>query len=489
MSTRQQVGNLLIRFLAIACITATSVIALPRGSSTCVKFIAPRPGTLISSPACTIRAEACPVARAMEFRAVFYRADGTTRDTLSLGKLTRPPYRVVWSLANVPNQLGEGATILAYPEFDSGEVGLTRLAGVFLAHNAFERPSYDASRISGMGSEGAEHAAELNATDASARGRARMYWDDGNLVFAVTVEDVSYRATLPETVLRNTVVEVLIDQSQTPLAYPSDSVLALRMPLLGEIQRRRYRPQFLADGEGGIGTKLEPYTQHHSVKTAEGRGWKVVCLIPQSYLGQNVPETIRANIIARIPRSDSTQTILSWTGSSPQEMYAPLRWGTVTLRAKPITSRPLPMYLFGAALGLLLTLGGYPIVRNMGKVRGMVLQFETPEGEKKILELVRTFIDARVPDKALSREDVSNEFSVEPARLDRLLQKYTGKPFHAYLMSLRVEAAKERLRSSNANEAAIAEQCGFKNVEEMERMFLTHSGVTPYRFRLEQQVT
>ena len=74
-------------------------------------------------------------------------------------------------------------------------------------------------------------------------------------------------------------------------------------------------------------------------------------------------------------------------------------------------------------------------------------------------------------------------------RIDRLLKKYAGQPFHPYLAGLRIAVAKERLRSSNANEATVAELCGFRNVEEMERMFLKYSRTTPYKFRLEQQVT
>jgi transcriptional regulator GlxA family with amidase domain len=56
-------------------------------------------------------------------------------------------------------------------------------------------------------------------------------------------------------------------------------------------------------------------------------------------------------------------------------------------------------------------------------------------------------------------------------------------------MRLRVEVARERLRSSNASETAVADLCGFKDVNEMETYFWKFHRTTPYKYRMEQQVT
>jgi transcriptional regulator GlxA family with amidase domain len=55
-------------------------------------------------------------------------------------------------------------------------------------------------------------------------------------------------------------------------------------------------------------------------------------------------------------------------------------------------------------------------------------------------------------------------------------------------MALRIEIAKERLRSSHSSVASIAESCGFKNVSEMEKYFSKFCRITPLKYRKENQV-
>jgi transcriptional regulator GlxA family with amidase domain len=61
--------------------------------------------------------------------------------------------------------------------------------------------------------------------------------------------------------------------------------------------------------------------------------------------------------------------------------------------------------------------------------------------------------------------------------------------FMNYAMYLRTEIVRERLRSSFSSEASIAENCGFRNVKEMDRWFRRFHHMTPQNFRREQQVT
>jgi transcriptional regulator GlxA family with amidase domain len=65
----------------------------------------------------------------------------------------------------------------------------------------------------------------------------------------------------------------------------------------------------------------------------------------------------------------------------------------------------------------------------------------------------------------------------------------TGMSFKNYVMYLRTEIVCERLRSSHSSEVSIAETCGFKNVNEMERFFQKFHHTTPYNFRKTQQIT
>ncbi len=472
------------------CVVPTAAAGRRQERSSCVEFLSPRPGGVVTVPTCTISVAACPVVSSIRFRAVYFREDGQTKDSVDLGVIERPPYKRVWNLESVPNQLLSGATLLAETEFLNGEKMTVRQEGVFLVHRPTKRPSVDVSRLGRLGLEESRGGMDLRGPDSSVSGSARAYWDKQNLVFAVTVKDPSYRSGIPEPQLRATSCELLLDPSVGGgLPYPSDSVIAVQIPLLGEVQRKRYQALFTRDGGFSVGARFEPYTQHHSVKTADGKGWKAICVVPPSLLGPHVPQSVRCNVVVRIADQTGATDLLSWTGTNLAEMYAPRRWGVVVLRTRPLSQRPGLLYLIGLAAGMLFMLVAYPVCGRLATNNAMVLTFETPEGERKICEMVRAFIETRIPDKTLSLEALSEEFAIETHRIDKLLKKYTGQLFHPYLMGLRIEIAKERLRSTNASESSIAEQCGFKSTEEMERMFMKIGGTTPYKFRLEQQVT
>lgn len=481
--------------LAVACACSALITlvseapAQPKSSGSCIKFMSPVAGDIITAQSCTVSVAACPVVRAITFKASYLLGDGQARETISLGRLTRPPFKIVWDLRKVPNQLTTGASVIADAEYIGGKQTSHELEGVFLGHIPVTRGRAKVSKLGRLGREESRDGVNLTGPDTSVSARMRVYWDRQNLVFSIIVKDKRFGAAVSEPVQRNSGCEILLDGARRLHPYPTDSVVALRIPLLGEVLRRRYDPVFTAEGGYSLGVRGEAYPHHYSVSTAEGKGWRVVCTVPPDLLGPRLPRSVRCNAIARVAHEDGQVSVLTWQGDTRQGIYSPYTWGTLILRDKPLVQKPGVLFVIGFMFGLLCVLAAFPIVGRMNKVSGMVLAFESPEGEKKIADMLRAFIDSRVPDKAASLEDVANEFSLEPRHVDRLLRKYTERAFHPYLAGLRIEVAKERLRSSNASESTVAELCGFRNVEEMERMFLKYSKMTPYKFRLENQVT
>jgi transcriptional regulator GlxA family with amidase domain len=83
---------------------------------------------------------------------------------------------------------------------------------------------------------------------------------------------------------------------------------------------------------------------------------------------------------------------------------------------------------------------------------------------------------------------IAQKLDLQAQQVEHLIKKHKGKSFKDYIMFLRIEIAKERLRSSHASEKSIAESCGFKNVIEMEKYFFRFCRITPYKFRKENQV-
>ncbi|MBD3241378.1 MAG: helix-turn-helix domain-containing protein [Chitinivibrionales bacterium] len=478
--------------LLLALIAGIPATALPQAGSdgSCVSFLSPNRRKPITVPSCTISVNVCPVVEAIAFEAQYYLADGVTRETARLGRITRPPYKIVWHLGDIPNQVSAGANINAVAEYINGEVTTHRLEGLFLVHQPIEQPAATVSKLGRFGQESSRESITLSGGDSAViSAHARVYWDRQHLVFAVTVKDTSYHAGLPEELQRMSGCEILIDAARTPSPHPTDSVVALQVPLLGEVLQRSYKPAFTPGGGYTMLTKTAPYPHHHSVKTADGKGWKVVCLVPPELLGARVPQFVRGNIVVRVAHQGGGMSVLSWNGGNKQQYYSPYYWGKLVLRDKPLVHKPWVLFVFGFLIGLGAVFAANLLLARMHTVTGMVLTFETPEGEQKIADMVRAYIDSKVPDKETTLESVADEFSLEPGHIDKLIRKYCGRPFHVHLMHLRIEVAKERLRSSNASEATVSELCGFRSIEEMERMFLKYSGVTPYKFRLENQLT
>ncbi len=475
-------------FIAAIAIPATA-FSQARSQGSCVSFLSPDRHSPIATPSCTIAVDACPVVEAISFDAQYFRADGITRETARLGRITRPPYKIVWHLGEIPNQVSNGASINANAEYVNGETTTHHLEGLFLVHHSVERPSVTVSKLGRFGGGNSRENIELGGSDSTVHAHARVYWDRQHLVFAVTVKDSSFSPALPDNLLRLSGCEILIDGAREQHPYPTDSVVALQVPLQGAPLQRSYKPSFSPDGGYTMLTKTAQYPHHHSVKTADGKGWKIVCLVPPTMLGRRVPQSVRGNVIARVAREGGGTSVLAWNGRNKQQYYSPYYWGELVLRDKPLVRKPWALFLFGFVLGLAAVFLAQALIARMHTVTGMVLTFETPEGERKIADMVRAHIDSKVPDKDTSLESVADEFSLEPGHVDKLLRKYCGRPFHAHLVQLRIEVAKERLRSSNASEATVSELCGFRNIEEMERMFLRYSGVTPYKYRLENQLT
>jgi AraC-like DNA-binding protein len=71
---------------------------------------------------------------------------------------------------------------------------------------------------------------------------------------------------------------------------------------------------------------------------------------------------------------------------------------------------------------------------------------------------------------------------LSPFHLLRAFRRETGLTPHAYLMSCRVNAARDRL-SRGLPPADVAAVCGFFDQSHLTRVFKAHTGVTPGAFR------
>lgn len=85
--------------------------------------------------------------------------------------------------------------------------------------------------------------------------------------------------------------------------------------------------------------------------------------------------------------------------------------------------------------------------------------------------------------RELSQEEVAAHVGVNKSYLSRVFPEYTGEHFSDFLQRLRIERAKELLRSTNDHIYEIASQVGFWNPRYFSKIFHEVVGVTPADYR------
>lgn len=88
---------------------------------------------------------------------------------------------------------------------------------------------------------------------------------------------------------------------------------------------------------------------------------------------------------------------------------------------------------------------------------------------------------------AVTREQTARRFSLTPSYLSRLYQRMTGESFQIHLRRLRMDQARALLKSTDLTVAQVGLQCGYPDPVHFVRRFRETLGMTPGRYRAENQ--
>jgi two-component system response regulator YesN len=80
-------------------------------------------------------------------------------------------------------------------------------------------------------------------------------------------------------------------------------------------------------------------------------------------------------------------------------------------------------------------------------------------------------------------EDIAGIVNLNPVYFSVLFKKETGLNFSAYLVNVRMERAKDLIRSSNETIAAIADEVGYKDARHFSQIFTKTVGIKPALYR------
>ena len=98
-----------------------------------------------------------------------------------------------------------------------------------------------------------------------------------------------------------------------------------------------------------------------------------------------------------------------------------------------------------------------------------------------------TDIEQQFGDADLRMEDLANKFGLSPSYFSTVFRQSVGETFRTYLGRLRLNAAKELLKTTDLQCAEIAHRCGFNDPHYFSTVFKNKTGQTPLQFRTQSQ--
>lgn len=115
-----------------------------------------------------------------------------------------------------------------------------------------------------------------------------------------------------------------------------------------------------------------------------------------------------------------------------------------------------------------------------------VLAFRDEQAQRERSGLVfqaKAYIDANYSDRELLLEDVATAVNLSPSHFSVVFGRETGESFKSYLTRIRIERAKELLRTTGLKCSEIAYQCGYNDPHYFSYAFKKNTGIPPQQFR------
>ncbi len=457
------------------------------GESPCLIFEKPIRQSIVCSPSCTISIAACSEIESIHLSACFFPGSGMTDTILDLGTISQPPFKLIWNISEIPNQLFRGMGFSANAVYKNRKHRTFRHDGIFLYatpqknQEATLSPSADEPTLfftDTLPSKGLPMVLSVHGN-----------WNEKEIHFTVLVIDPSFSMSMQNNVLSRLGVELCIDPLLSRSPYPTESSLIVWFPLVNKPFRYIYRKADAPDGGWGFSIDSVQFPHPATIKTAEGSGYGLDITLPRGMFGKEMPESISCNILMKVlDRNGQINTISINRAGSSLEAYCPLRWVTLHRTPTGFFDNNLYVFLGSFGMGCIVAVIGSLLVLAEAKRTVTLDSLTLSEEDKQTAKAIARFIEQNVTKKDLSLSEISRNVEISGSKIERHLKKYHGLPFKRYIMKSRVEIAKERLRSSHASEASVAESCGFKNVDEMEKGFFKYCRTTPLKYRKDNQV-
>lgn len=107
---------------------------------------------------------------------------------------------------------------------------------------------------------------------------------------------------------------------------------------------------------------------------------------------------------------------------------------------------------------------------------------------KNVMVKAKCYLADHYEDAELTLASVADYVGLNEKYFSNRFTKETGETFSSYLTQLRVQKAKELLRTTTFKVYEISEMVGYRNAEHFNRMFKKVCGISPAQYRKQGQV-
>ena len=105
----------------------------------------------------------------------------------------------------------------------------------------------------------------------------------------------------------------------------------------------------------------------------------------------------------------------------------------------------------------------------------------------KLIQEARLYINAHFSDPSLKMSQVAARFNISSGHFSTVFSQEIGETFRDYITNLRINRAKELLRSTDLKSSEIASQVGYNDPHYFSTVFKKNTGVPPQQFRAQPQ--
>ncbi len=105
----------------------------------------------------------------------------------------------------------------------------------------------------------------------------------------------------------------------------------------------------------------------------------------------------------------------------------------------------------------------------------------------KLIQKAKLYIDAHFSDPDLKMNQVAAKFNISSGHFSTVFSQEIGETFRDYISNLRINRAKELLRSTDLKTSEISTQVGYNDSHYFSTIFKKNTGLPPQQFRAQSQ--